>query len=335
MKIIYDIEQGSQEWIKLRLGKVTASNFSKIITRSGEYSKQADALAIQLASELFFNYADETYKSADMVRGTELEPQARTEYMQETLNDVVECSFVDCDDYGYSPDGLIGDDGLLEIKCPKATTHFKYIKDDKIPDEYYAQCQGGLMASGRQWIDFVSFHPDVKEEYRLFIKRCYRDEEFIDKLKFFINLTIQKRNTMLCKNSNTEFSINDTSLYNIEEIQSSENEASNNMIEITDESFINEVNEYFELEPFAEKFNKIKKIIESKTEAVHLANEVDCLEVGKYKVLVSYSKPTIYDEKKIDKAINDAKDKLENALNLEIGDTKSDPKFKCKIIKKS
>ena len=206
MKIIKDIEQGSQEWIKLRLGKITASNFNKVITRGGEYSKQSDDLALKLASEIYLNYVDESYSNVHMQRGTKLEPDARSAYCQhkflnieEEYENVEEITFIDCDNYGYSPDGLIGEDGLLEIKCPTALVHFGYILDDKIPDAYYQQCQGGLMVSERKWIDFVSYHPDVDEDKRLFIKRCYRDEEYIEKLKINIDKTIKKRNEILLK----------------------------------------------------------------------------------------------------------------------------------------
>lgn len=199
MKIVKDIEQGSQKWIKLRLGKITASNFNKVITRGGEYSKQSDDLALKLASEIYLNYVDESYSNVHMKRGTELEPDARMAYRQEELENVEEVAFIDCDNYGYSPDGLVGEDGLLEIKCPTALVHFGYILDDKIPDAYYQQCQGGLMVSERKWIDFVSYHPDVDENKRLFIKRCYRDEEYIEKLKINIDKTIEKRNEILLK----------------------------------------------------------------------------------------------------------------------------------------
>lgn len=221
MKIIKDIEQGSQEWLNLRLGKITASNFNKVITRGGQYSKQSDDLAFKLASEIYLNYADESYSNMYMKRGTELEPEARMAYCQETLEEVEQVAFIDCGDYGYSPDGLIGNDGLLEIKCPTALVHFKYIKEDKIPDEYYQQCQGGLMVSGRKWLDFVSFHPDVAEDKRLFIKRCYRDEEYISNLRFFIDLTVKKRDKILL--NNIEIASDSNNSYEIQEIQDSEN----------------------------------------------------------------------------------------------------------------
>ena len=333
MKIITDIEQGSQEWLNLRLGKITASQFSKIITRTGQYSKQADDIALKLASEIYLNYADESYSNAHMKRGVELEPEARIHYAQETLTEVNQVAFIDCGDYGYSPDGLIGNDGLLEIKCPTALTHFQYIKNNIIPDEYYAQCQGGLMVSNRQWIDFVSYHPDVAPDKQLFIKRCYRDEEFISSLKYFIDLTIQKRNQILLNNIETTEENSDN--YAIEEVQDSRNSQTKNILKIEDIEFISQVEKYMELQPIAEEFEKIKKIVHSKTEAIHLANDViKILDVNNYEVVISYTNPKIYDEKLIDKEIDNAKEKLECALNLQVGEAKSTPKFKCKIIKK-
>jgi exodeoxyribonuclease (lambda-induced) len=84
------------------------------------------------------------------------------------------------DFYGYSPDGLVGDDGLVEYKCPNQKTHTKYLYGNKLPTEYIAQVQGGLYVSKRKWCDFVSFHPNFIDDKKLFIIRVYRDEEFIE-----------------------------------------------------------------------------------------------------------------------------------------------------------
>jgi len=198
MKIVKDIEQGSQDWFDMRLGKATASNFSKIVTSRGELSKSLEKYALELASQMLITEPEQTFKNDAMQRGNDLEPLAREAYQEYTFNIVDEVTFFDCGDWGYSPDGLIGKDGLVEFKCPQATTHTKYLFDDKLPTEYKAQVQGGLLVSNRKWCDFVSFHPNFKEE-RLFIKRVERDEEFIEKLKAGIDKVIELRDEFINK----------------------------------------------------------------------------------------------------------------------------------------
>lgn len=199
MEIITNIEQGTTEWLKLRLGKATASNFSKIVTSRGELSKSLDKYALELASQMLVIEPEETYKSDAMQRGNDLEPEAREAYQQFSLNIVDEAAFMSCDGYGYSPDGLIGKDGLIEIKCPSQTVHTKYLFEDRLPVEYKAQVMGGLMVSERKWCDFVSYNPSFQEDKRLFVKRVERDEEFIAKLKAGIDKVIELRDKYLSK----------------------------------------------------------------------------------------------------------------------------------------
>lgn len=199
MKIIKDIDQGSDEWLKLRSGIATASNFSKIITSTAKRSATLPKYALELASDMLIIEPEQGYKSTDMERGNELEEEARDAYQEQTLNLVEEVAFITCGDYGYSPDGLIDEDGLIEIKCPNKITHTQYLRDNKVPTEYIAQCQGGLMVSGRKWIDFISYHPNFSGDKRLFIKRIERDEHFIASLKIGISEAIKLRNEYLEK----------------------------------------------------------------------------------------------------------------------------------------
>ena len=180
---IINCEQGTEEWLLARRGIATASNFSRVVTTKGEPSKQAGDYAFQLASELITDLQDDTYKSADMQRGNDLEPDARDAYQQETLTLVQEVGFVKCDFFGYSPDGFVGDNGLVEFKCPNQKTHTKYLAGRKLPSEYKAQVLGGMLATGREWCDFVSYHPNFELNKRLFIVRVLRDEEFITALR--------------------------------------------------------------------------------------------------------------------------------------------------------
>jgi hypothetical protein len=193
--------QGSDEWLKARLGVATASNFDKIITSTGKESATLEKYALQLATEKMLVELEPSYKSDAMSRGNELEPVARETYQQATFEQVQEVGLMlsDCGNYGYSSDGLIGDDGLIEIKCPLATTHFKYLLDNKCPTDYWQQVQGGLWVSDRNWIDFVSFNPNFKEDRQLFVIRVTRNEEFIEKLAILVAKTIKLRDEFLIK----------------------------------------------------------------------------------------------------------------------------------------
>jgi len=200
MQIIKDIEQGSDEWLQLRLGVATASNFDKIITTTGKQSATLEKYALKLATDLMLSSPEPSYKNDIMERGNELEPLARQAYQEETFSIVEEIAMFksDCGNFGYSPDGLVGEDGLIEIKCPLATTHFQYIIDNKAPIDYWQQLQGGLWVSGRKYIDFVSYHPNFKTK-QLFVKRVERDEDYIAKLAELANKTILVRNELLNK----------------------------------------------------------------------------------------------------------------------------------------
>ena len=198
MKII-NCTQGSEDWLKARSGVATTSNFSKIVTNTGGLSDQLKAYAIKLASELLVVEQEETYTNKDMERGNELEPEARQVYQEYAFCDVKEVGFMIDDGFGYSPDGLVNDDGLVEIKCPKQTAHTKYLFEDRLPTKYKAQVQGGLWVSGRKWCDFISYNPSFKEDKKLFIKRIERDEEFIKKLEIGVKKVIEIKNDLLTK----------------------------------------------------------------------------------------------------------------------------------------
>jgi predicted phage-related endonuclease len=189
--------QGTDDWFRARLTIPTASNFSKIVTSKGEISKSIKDYSIELASEYLIEELEETYKSQDMQNGNDREHEARSLYQKYSFNEVKETGFMINGKAGYSADGLIYEDGILEIKCPKAITHTKYIHDNKIPTKYIQQCQGGLMVSGRKYVDFVSYNPNFKEDKKLFIKRVKRDEEFIAKLKVGIERVIELRDNYL------------------------------------------------------------------------------------------------------------------------------------------
>ena len=198
MKII-NCKQGSLEWFECRAGIPTASQFSKIVTSTGEISRSMKEFALHLASELIVDELEDPYTTVAMERGSELEYDAVEAYQNKTLNPVEKVGFMACNNYGYSPDGLIGDNGLLEIKCPLQKNHAKYLSSKKIPTEYKAQIQGGLYVSDRDWCDFVSFNPSFQPEYKLLIVRAFRDDQYIRALSKGIKKCIEVRDEFLEK----------------------------------------------------------------------------------------------------------------------------------------
>lgn len=177
------IEQGTPEWFAQRLGKVTASRVSDIIakTKTGVSASRANYLA-QLVAERLTGQAADTFKSGAMQHGTETEPQARMAYEAETGLMVTEVAMIQhpaIEMSGASPDGLVGEDGLVEIKCPNTSTHIATLMADKAPSQYIPQMQWQMACTGRAWCDFVSFDPRMPEDMQLFIKRVPRDNALI------------------------------------------------------------------------------------------------------------------------------------------------------------
>lgn len=164
LRVFNDLQQGTEEWLYQRCGIVTASVVGQLITpktvkpATNDYSR---ALTMNLAAERITGYVEPTYTTADMERGNLSEPLARDKYA-EHYAPVSEVGFMVRDfgwgKIGYSPDGLVGESGLIEIKAPKQKKHLATILADAVPLEYMAQCQTGLLVSGREWIDFVSYN---------------------------------------------------------------------------------------------------------------------------------------------------------------------------------
>jgi len=177
------MEQGTDEWFAIRIGKVTASRVADVIakTKSG-YSASRDNYMAQLVCERLTGQKGESFTNSAMQHGTETEPLARAAY--EALKDVLvdEVGFVPHPTIkmaGASPDGLVGDDGLIEIKCPNTATHIETLLSESVPTKYYTQMQFQMACTGRMWTDFVSFDNRLPEELQLFVKRVPRDEMYI------------------------------------------------------------------------------------------------------------------------------------------------------------
>lgn len=182
MRIIEEMEQGSKEWHDLRLGKITASKMAEVLSkgRGTAPSKLAEAYMMELLAERLTGEAKPFFENDAMRWGTETEPQARAMYELNSGLDVKEVAFIERDEFtGVSPDGLIGDTGMIEIKCPTTITQIKRALTDDYSKDYYAQIQMQLWVAERQWCDFLSFDPRLDIDAGYLLQRVERDEEFI------------------------------------------------------------------------------------------------------------------------------------------------------------
>jgi len=175
-----DLEQGTPEWLAARCGIVTASVVGQLITPKTvkpAFNDTSRALVMALVAERITGHVETIRENDDMRRGTLSEPFARDIYA-ENYAPVAEVGFMTKDyggyKIGYSPDGLVSDDGLIEIKSPRQKKHLSTILADEVPLEYIAQCQTGLLVSGRAWIDFISYNGGMP----LYVKRVLPDPKW-------------------------------------------------------------------------------------------------------------------------------------------------------------
>lgn len=184
------IEQGSAEWLALRVGKVTASKVADVVakTKTGWGASRANYMAA-LVAERLTGVPQEGFTNGAMQWGIDTEPEARAAYQFEKGLRVVQVGFVDHPTIpmsGASPDGLVGDGGLVEVKCPNTATHIETLLSRSIPDKYLKQMQWQMACTGRLWCDFVSYDPRMPEEMRLWVQRVARDEPMIESLHGYI-----------------------------------------------------------------------------------------------------------------------------------------------------
>ena len=203
------MDQGTEEWFTIRIGKVTASRVADVIakTKTG-YSASRENYMAQLACERLTGQKGESFTNAAMQHGTETEPLARAAY--EALHDVLvdEVGFVPhptIEMAGASPDGMVGEDGLIEIKCPNTATHIETLLSQTVPGKYNTQMQFQMACTGRSWCDFVSFDNRLPAELQLFVKRVPRDNMYIrlmedEIVKFLNELDIKIAQLMEIKN---------------------------------------------------------------------------------------------------------------------------------------
>ena len=182
LHVLHDLEQGSDAWHDQRRGMVTASVVGKLITAktlkpaSNDISRSITAL---LTAERITGWTDPTYVTDDMLRGKESEPLALDAYSKHHAP-VTTCGLMVLEQsgwrLGYSSDGLVGDEGLIEVKAPRAKNHLTTIIKGAIPPEHMAQCQAGLFVSGRKWLDFVSYVGGMP----IWVKRVYPNPQWFE-----------------------------------------------------------------------------------------------------------------------------------------------------------
>jgi hypothetical protein len=174
----HDVEQNTDEWQALRLGKATASKFSCFMANDGKaFGDPAKDYALQIALERATGRkAEFSFSNDHMERGHEQEPVARMLYEDENFVEVTNGGFFDCGEYGDSPDGLVGEDGVVEIKSVIAKTHYATIRRGSFDPSYRWQLVGHLDCTGRDWVDFISYCSDFPEGHQLIAHRLHRHE---------------------------------------------------------------------------------------------------------------------------------------------------------------
>jgi len=192
--IFHDVEQNSEEWDALRLGKFTASIFSNLFATktTAQYKKAIRKVVF----ERLTGKSPESFKNEYMDRGHELEAAAKEAYETYSFETVNPGGFFELNEWvGASPDGLIEEDGQIEIKSPAYNTFIDYILSDRVPSEYSYQIQGQLYVTGRKWSDFLAYHPMLP----LIVKRVYPDPIIIEQIKTALDIAIREAKEMIDK----------------------------------------------------------------------------------------------------------------------------------------
>lgn len=182
------MEQRTNEWYASRLGKLTASRMNDardFLAKGGEGQKRKN-YRFQLIAERLTGEPTPFFENSAMRFGTECEPMARTAYEAETGSMVLEVGFIGhprIEWAGASPDGFVGDDGCIEIKCPETITHIQNMLHGGVPEQYHNQILWQLACTGRKWCDFISFDPRMPEDLQLYIKRFEPTKEQIQEIE--------------------------------------------------------------------------------------------------------------------------------------------------------
>ena len=185
------IEQGSEEWHQSRLGKVTASRVYDVMTKTKSgYGAARKNYMMELLCQRLTGNREEGFTNAAMQRGNDLEPMARGRYEIENDVLVIEEALIDhktIEGFAASPDGMVGDKGLLEIKCPNTATHIDFIRTGKISARYQSQMTAQMLCIGREWCDFVSFDDRLPEALQYKCVRYELNKNFADEMTLEVN----------------------------------------------------------------------------------------------------------------------------------------------------
>lgn len=194
MKIYSDVEQGTDEWKALRLGKFTASNFSDLFM--GKKTQGYQEAINKVVFERITGQTPQEFSNKWTDRGSELEPLALAAYSERTFNLVERVAFAELNEWvGCSPDGLIGNVGMVQAKCPKYTTLMEYLISDSVPKDYLIQMQGEMYVTGREWSDFWVWHPQFKP----MLKRVERSETVIKSIQDELEIAIAEAERRIAK----------------------------------------------------------------------------------------------------------------------------------------
>jgi len=197
------MEQQTNEWYEARLGKVTASRVADVIakTKTG-YSASRDNYMAQLICERLTGQKGESFTNAAMEHGTQTEPLARSAYENARSLLVKEVGFINhprIEMSGASPDGLVAEDGLVEIKCPNTATHIDTLLSGKVPTKYITQMQWQMLCCERKWCDFVSFDNRLPEHLQLFVQEVEFDPEYAAMLEKEVVLFLTELDNKVAK----------------------------------------------------------------------------------------------------------------------------------------
>lgn len=195
--VILDVEQGSPEWFACRLGIPTSSEFATVLAKgkNGGESKTRRTYMLKLIGERLTGEAQESYTNAHMERGKIMEEEARNAYAFLTDNEPSRVGFIRNGGKGCSPDSLIGNDGLLEIKTKLPHLQLEVLLGREMPPEHTAQVQGEIWTSEREWCDFTSYWPKLP----LFVKRIYRDDVYIKTLDKAVEIFLNELTDLQAK----------------------------------------------------------------------------------------------------------------------------------------
>lgn len=192
-----DIEQRSEQWFAARCGSLGASQIADAISKSKDgkaFGSTSANLRAKLVVERITGIQEDSFKTAAIQHGIDSEEAARLAYEAHTGAFVTEVGLYKhpaIEGTHASPDGLVGDDGLIEIKCPNSATHIDTLKTEKVPTKYLYQMQWQMRCTDRQWCDYVSFDPRLPENLRLFVKRIPRDDALLAKLEAEVMLFLK------------------------------------------------------------------------------------------------------------------------------------------------